>query len=83
MLRDIEDDSIGILELSLEISFPLVAEIEEERSARRLDTPLCLGQIINLKSEMIGPGMAGRICRSFPVLPAKLRRARLTTPSLI
>jgi hypothetical protein len=32
-LRDVEHDAVRILELALEVSVPLVAEIEEECSA--------------------------------------------------
>jgi hypothetical protein len=40
VLCNIEHDPVRILELALEISLPLVAEIEEKRSAGRLDACL-------------------------------------------
>src|SRR5262245_25678659 len=54
LLRNIEDDSIGILELALEVLFFLiVAEIEEERAAGAFDALLRFGNVVDLETEMM------------------------------
>ena len=55
LARDIENDPVGSFELALEIRFLLVlAEIEEKSAARRLDPLLGRGDVIDLKTEMMG-----------------------------
>ena len=51
---------------ALEVSVALVSEIEKEFSARRLDATLGLGQIVDLKAEMIG---ANRVLGILQVIP--------------
>src|ERR1700731_2579538 len=46
VLGNIEDDAVGVLELALEIAVTLVAEIEEEFAASRLDAFLGLDEIV-------------------------------------
>jgi hypothetical protein len=54
VLGNVEHDPIGVLELALEVAVPLVAEVEEELAAGRLDAPLRLGEVVDLKAEMVG-----------------------------
>src|SRR5262249_17466766 len=54
LLRDVEDDAIGILKFALEILFcGILAEIEKEGAAIGLDALLGFLQIVNLKPEMV------------------------------
>src|SRR5580692_10896615 len=69
VLGNIEDDAIGILELAFEIAVTLVAEIEEELAAGRLDFLLGLDQIVNLEAEMV------RADKSFGVFQVRRRGA--------
>src|SRR5690349_1148560 len=54
VLRDVEDHAVRVLELPLEVAFALVAEIEEELAAGRLDPLLRLDQIVDLDAEVVG-----------------------------
>jgi hypothetical protein len=67
VLRNIEDHAVRILELALKVAMPLVAKVEEELAARRLDLLLGLRDVL----------------KSFPLAPAKFNRAMLITPSLM
>src|SRR5688572_18993131 len=54
LLRDVEDDAVGVLEFSLEILLlDVVAEVEEERAAQGLDLLLRLLEIFDLKAEVV------------------------------
>src|ERR1700730_6673053 len=53
VLGNIEDDAVGVLELALEIAVTLVAEVEEEFAAGRLDFLLRLDEIVDLEAEMV------------------------------
>src|SRR6185312_6717033 len=61
-LRDVEDDAVGILELALEVLFlSVIAEVEEELAAARLDLLLRLGQVVDLEAEVVRADVAFRI----------------------
>src|SRR5712691_11776152 len=60
-LRSVEDDPVRVLELALEISLPLVAEVEEELAAGALDALLRLGEVVDLEAEMVGADEPARI----------------------
>src|SRR5262245_34383731 len=54
LLRDVEDDPVGILELALEVHLVLAfAEIEEEGAAGAFDALLRLGEVVDLEAEMV------------------------------
>src|SRR5580698_3354944 len=53
VLGNIENDAVGILELALEIAVTLIAEIEKEFAAGRLDALLGLDEIVDLEAEMV------------------------------
>ena len=53
-------NSVRILELALEFPVPLLAEIEEKRSAGRFDAFLRFCEIIYLETKMVG---ADSFCR--------------------
>src|SRR2546430_1485138 len=60
--RNIEDDPVGILELSFEILLlRVMAEIEEEPAAGFLDSLLCGGEIVDLEAEMMRTNEVFRI----------------------
>src|SRR5690348_16526172 len=54
---NIEDHSVGIFELALEIAVALLAKIEEELAAVGFDALLRFGKILDLKAEMVGADM--------------------------
>ena len=83
MTGNVEDDAVRILELALEISLSLVAEVEEELAAGLLDAPLRLDEIVDLEAEMIGADDLARVVEVVALLPVKLSSARLMTPSLM
>src|SRR5689334_6468354 len=65
LLRDVEDDAVGVLELALEVLLlGVVAEVEEELAAERLDLLLRLGEIIDLEAEMVCADVALRIVQA-------------------
>jgi hypothetical protein len=83
LLGNIENDAVRILELPLEVLlFGIVAEIEKELSAGRLDPFLRLLQIVNLEAEVMGADESARVLEPRPLSPLYLSSARLTTPSL-
>src|SRR5256885_2810550 len=54
-LRDVEDHAVRILELALEVLFLLVvAQVEEELAAGRLDLLLRRRDVVDLEAEMMG-----------------------------
>src|ERR1700733_6365753 len=54
LFRDVENDTVGILELALEIHVVLgLAEIEKELAARRLDAALRPPGIFRLEAQMM------------------------------
>src|SRR5579864_4072155 len=61
VLGNVEDDAVGVLELALEIAVPLVAEIEEEFAAGRLDFLLGFGEVVDLEAEVVRADEAFRI----------------------
>src|ERR1041385_4748126 len=55
LLRDVEDDAVGVLELALEVLLlGVVAEVEEELAAERFDSLLRLGEVVHLEAEVVG-----------------------------
>src|SRR2546421_11681402 len=62
LLGDVEDDAVGILELALEaFLLGVVAEVEEELAAQRLDPLLRLGEVVDLKAEVVRPDVVLRV----------------------
>src|SRR5215475_7977907 len=53
VLRNVEDHAVGVLELALEVTVPLVAEVEEELAAGLLDAALGVGEIVDLEAEVV------------------------------
>src|SRR5581483_1727627 len=59
LLRDVEDDAVGILELALEVLLlGVVAEVEEELAAERLDPFLRFRQVVDLEAEVVRADVA-------------------------
>src|SRR5262245_29134103 len=55
LLRNIEDDAVRVLELAFEVFLlGVLAEVEEELAAGRLNPPLRLLQVVHLETEMMG-----------------------------
>jgi hypothetical protein len=52
---DVENNSVGIFELPLEVIVVRIAQIKEELAAGVLDLPLLVRQVINLEAEMMHP----------------------------
>jgi hypothetical protein len=80
---DVENDAVGVLELSLEPLVTLLAEIEKEFTAGRFDRRLPFLEIIDLEPKVME---ADEGCGSFRPEPTSLlycSSARLTSPSLI
>src|SRR5437660_585432 len=52
-LGNVEDHPVRVLELALEVSVPFVAEVEEKLAAGALDAPLRVGEVVDLKAEVV------------------------------
>ena len=54
---------------------PLVAKVEEELAARRLDLLLRLGEVVDLKAEMIGADGVFRVRQVVALAAGEVRAA--------
>src|SRR5690349_4347110 len=62
LLREIEDDAVGVLVFHLEVRiFLVLAEREEKLAAGGLDALLRLLEIVHLETEVVRPDEARRV----------------------